>query len=79
MSDDDFQGTSLVDPRKGRRTYLVTYSQANTDKFPTRRSFGEMIERHFNGQKETKTKVQYWACCQENHQDNEWCTLSCFR
>ena len=70
MSDDDFQGTSLVDPRKGRRTYLVTYSQANTDKFPTRKSFGEMIERHFNGQKETKTKVQYWACCQENHQDN---------
>ena len=56
MSDNDFQGTSLVDPRKGRRTYLVTYSQANTDKFPTRKSFGEMIERHFNGQKKLKQK-----------------------
>ena len=68
MSDDDFQATALADPRIGRRTYLITYSQADTDVFPTRKGFGEMIERYFNGTGETKTKVQYWACCLENHQ-----------
>ena len=31
MSDDDFQETALVDPRIGLRTYLITYSQADTD------------------------------------------------
>ena len=38
----------LQDPRAGRRQYLVTYSQADAKKFPTRESFGEMLETEFN-------------------------------
>ena len=32
---DDFQATQLSNPRAGRRTYLVTYSRADFNKFPT--------------------------------------------
>lgn len=73
MSDtDDFQSSSLNNPRIRRRSYLVTYAQADLSKFPTRESFGLMLEKHFNYTyakvlSKTKTKVLFWACCMEEH------------
>ena len=34
-SDDDFQKSEL-DPEQNRRIYLLTYSKANVEKFPSR-------------------------------------------
>ena len=65
---DDFQSSQLKNTNVGRRTYLVTYSQADTTKFPTRESFGNMLEKFFNAGT-GKVKVSHWACCMENHQD----------
>ena len=50
----------------GRRQYLVTYSQADPGKFPTRLSFGSMLESEFNSGS-GKIKVSHWACCREEH------------
>ena len=64
----DFQSSSLP-ARTNRRTYLVTYSQADRKKFPTRKSFGECVVEEFNigtG----KVKVEYWACCLEPHKES---------
>ena len=44
---------------------MVTYSQANTTTFPTRRSFAEAVVRSFSQRSET---VIQWCCTQENHQ-----------
>ena len=69
-SDDDFQSDTLQNAKVGRRTYLVTYSQANLEKFPTRRLFGEMVEKYFNKSfREGKSKVrtEYFAVCREKH------------
>ena len=54
--------------RGGRRQYLVTYSQADTARFPTRESFGEMVEEVFNSGMSV-VKVSHWACCRESHED----------
>lgn len=64
MTDHDLQN-----PRVGKRQYLVTYSQADAEKFPTRESFARMLEEEFNTGK-SKVKVSHWACCKENHQEN---------
>ena len=65
---DDFQAKELTNTRNSRRTYLVTYSQADLNKFPTWQSFGKMLEEHFNAGS-GKAKVSHWACCLEEHQD----------
>ena len=49
-----------------RRTYLVTYSQADLRKFPTRESFGKCVKGHFN-RGTGKVKVLHWCCCREEH------------
>ena len=66
-SADEFQSSSL-DPRSHRKTYLVTYSQANRILYPTRESFGQDVVDSFNSG-ESKVKVLYWACCLESHQN----------
>ena len=38
------------------------------DKFPTRESFANMIEREFN-RGDSKVKVSHWACCREPHKE----------
>ena len=53
--------------KSNRRTYLVTYSQADLVKFPSRQSFGEAVEAAFNAAS-GKDGVNYWACCKENHE-----------
>ena len=64
---DDFQATTLSG-NKMRRTYLVTYSQADRNKFPSRESFGEAVVTAFNSGS-GKVAVQYWACCLESHKN----------
>ena len=64
----------IEDPRAGRRQYLVTYSQADMGKFPSRESFCEMIETEFNREK-GHVKVSHWACCKEEHKQG-WITTT---
>lgn len=52
----------------GKRHYLVTYSQLDERKFPSRRSFGEMIAEEFN-KGEGPVKVLHWACSKEPHKN----------
>ena len=37
-----------IDPSKARRTYLITYSQADIDAFPTRESFAKVLKEAFS-------------------------------
>ena len=50
--------------RDVRKVYLITYSQANTLKFPTRNSFAEAVLKAFHG---GSAKVLHWCCSQESH------------
>ena len=47
-----------------RRTYLVTYSQANKIIFPTRESFATKCEESIGGGK----RVSLYACAEESHE-----------
>ena len=69
--------TAAMNPRVGRRQYLVTYSQADEPKLSTRESFGKMLEAEFNADTSV-VKVDYWACSREEHQNDGFhyhCTL----
>ncbi len=57
-----------IDKSKPRRSYLVTYSQADLQKFPTRESFGEAVAAAFTS-KRSKVVPLHWACCLEKHQN----------
>ena len=59
----------LENPRTGRRQYLITYSQADEQRFPTRESFGNMLENEFNTGN-SQVKVSHWACCKETHEEH---------
>lgn len=50
--------------REIRKVYLVTYSQANTSKFPTRYAFAEAVSKSFDRGSAT---ILHWCCSQENH------------
>ena len=39
---------AAMNPRVGRRQYLVTYSQANESKFSILENFGKLLEAEFN-------------------------------
>ena len=58
-----------IDPKQARRVYLITYSQADISKFPTRESFGNAITMAFNSS--SKVKPTHWACCMESHEDGK--------
>ena len=58
----------ITNTRVGRRQYMVIYSQADKETFPTRQSFGTMLRAAFN-KGTSKVNVQYWACCEEKHSD----------
>ena len=57
-----------IDKSKPRRSYLVTYSQADLQKFPTRESFGEAVAAAFTS-KRSKVVPLHWACCLEKHEN----------
>ena len=54
--------------RTVRRTYLITHSQANLEKFPSRQSFADCVVDAFQNGASIAT-VQHWVCCMENHAD----------
>ena len=61
----DFTEASVSD-RCTRRTYLITCSQVDKTKFPTRESFGDTVADAFNSAP-GKVEVLHWACCLEQH------------
>ena len=56
---------------KPRTSYLITYSQADSLKFPTQESFALAVVDAFISER-NKVKPQYWACCLEKHSDNDF-------
>lgn len=61
----DFTDNS-VSGRATRRTYLITCSQVDKTKFPTRESFGTCVVNAFDSAP-GKVVVEHWACCLEQH------------
>ena len=51
-----------------RRTYLVTCSQIDLSKFPTRKMFGDAVASAFESGS-GKVKAEYWATCLEEHEN----------
>lgn len=66
--DDIFQ-TQRLTGNQARRTYLVTYSQADLEKIPTRECISKLIVEAFRSRGDLKAKPLHWACCQEDHAD----------
>ena len=61
----------------GRRQYLISYSQAEEQRFPTRECFANVVVEEFN-MGDYAFKVSHWACCRELHQDwgfHYYCTV----
>ena len=50
-----------------RQVYLITYSQAELQKFPTRLSFARAVLYSFS---ETPATVRYWSCSRERHHNS---------
>ena len=59
---------SLEDWRFVQRLYPITCLQVDEEKFPTRKSFGQIIEAEFNAVFPV-VKADHWSCCRELHQD----------
>ena len=59
----DLKALEKNDPQ---RVYLVTYSNANLNKFPTRKAFAYAVVMEFGG-----ANVSYFACSKELHQSGE--------
>jgi len=59
-----------IDSSQARRVYLITYSQADLNKFPTRESFGRVVAGAFTNNS-FKVRPTHWACCLEQHQDGQ--------
>ncbi len=57
-----------IDKTKPRRTYLITYSKADLQKFPTRELFAKAVVAAFTSRR-GKVVPQHWACCLEKHSD----------
>ena len=55
-----------IDPSKARRTYLITYSQADIDAFPTRESFAKVVKEAFTSSN-GKSQPLHWSCAREKH------------
>ena len=49
-----------------RQVYLVTYSQATVEQFPTRRSFAEAVVASFT---RSNGRILHWVCCRETHKN----------
>ena len=68
-SDDDFslRETKEIGRREVRQVYLVTYSQADTIKFPTRESFADAVVSSFRA---PSARVLHWCCSKEPHKSS---------
>ena len=61
----DMDSEDEMGRRDLRRVYLVTYCQADVEKFPTRNSFALAVVAAFS---RANTKVIQWCCSLENHE-----------
>ncbi|CAB3990358.1 Hypothetical predicted protein [Paramuricea clavata] len=57
--------------RTVRKCYLITYSQADSQKFPTRDSFASAVVQSFSVC-ETKSKILHWACSRSRAPQRSW-------
>ena len=63
-----------LNQKVGKRIYLLTYSQCDLIRFPTRKSFGKFAVRAFEasyargGAPSKKVSVTHWAVCREPHE-----------
>ena len=58
--------TMSLDERQQRRAYLITYSQSDVERFPTRESFSTVVVDAFKAN--SIANILQWACCCENHE-----------
>ena len=65
---DELDFTQTIQERENRRTYLITYAQADLKTYPTCESFSECVLEAFTVGT-SKAKVSQWATCIENHED----------
>ena len=61
----EIEHTPELQPRAVRSVYLITYSQADLDKFPTREGFAAEVVAHFQS---AKIEIVNWVCCLEEHE-----------
>ncbi len=57
-----------MNPSVVRKTYLLTYSQLDLDKFPTRQSFANCVVEAFSSES-VKCRLLRWVCSLEDHKD----------
>ena len=69
MGQDNYFQSEKLHARTARQTYLITYSQADLTKVPSRKDFGRLVKTAFN-RGSGKIKVLHWACCLEDRQDH---------
>lgn len=59
--------TEEIGRREVRQVYLVTYSQADTIRFPTRESFAAAVVASFRA---PSASVLHWCCSKESHKSS---------
>ena len=65
-SSSDSDNTKELSSRQLRSVYLITYSQADLTKFPSRETFAEAVTQKFGSN--PGIDVVNWVCCMEKHQ-----------
>ena len=60
--DDSFENFVGSTENKNRRSYLLTYAQADIQKFPNCSTFSEYIFDAFTKEESSRTAKE-WACC----------------
>ena len=66
VSEDDIPACKDQELRERavRKVYLITYSQVELERFPTRQSFVDAVLYSFY---DTPAEIVQWCCCQEQH------------
>ena len=53
-----------INVRSVRKVYLITYSQADVERFPTCNSFVQVVLYAFH---DSPANITQWCCCMEEH------------
>ena len=56
-----------ISTRSVRKVYLITYSQADLERFPSREAFANTVLAAFSATKSGMSDVLHWVCSQETH------------
>jgi len=52
-----------------KRTYLITYSQADEERYPMKESFAEVVVEAFKSVGQGNGTIVYYAVAKESHKD----------